>query len=159
EALTALADTLNSGSRVAFLGVGSPLRGDDAVGLYLLEGLKARLSSLPGERFQFYRGESAPENFTGVIREFAPAHLVILDAAELGEAPGSFRRINPEDIAEVSFTTHILPLKILVAYFNKVMNCEILIIGVQPQHLEFATTLSSTVQKAADDFLEELLRI
>lgn len=158
EALTALTGVLNSGIRIAFLGVGSPLRGDDAVGLYLLDRLEEHLLPGSGQEFQFYRGESAPENFTGEIRRFDPTHLVILDAAQLEEPPGSFRRIAPETIAEVGFTTHVLPLKFLVAYLNQVTHCEILIIGIQPQQLEFTLNLTPTVQKAADDFLEALYR-
>ena len=158
EILRALTDVLSYGTRIACLGVGSPLRADDAVGLYLLDRLKERLSPVSGQELRFYRGESAPENFSGEIRQFAPTHLVILDAAQLEELPGSFRRIDPEAIAEVSFTTHMLPLKVLVAYLQQVTSCQTLIVGVQPQLLDFGTELSPVVQKAADEFVEELFR-
>lgn len=158
EVLDALTSFLRSGVRIAFLGVGSPLRGDDAAGLYLLDRLKERLAPVSGQEFRFYRGESAPENFSGEIRRFSPTHLVIFDAAQLDEIPGSIRRIGPEAIAEVSFTTHMLPLKVLVAYLNQVTSCETLIIGIQPQQLDFSTTLSPDVQEAVDDFVEALIR-
>jgi len=152
----ALAAIWQTARRIAFLGVGSPLRADDSVGLYLVAEFEQALPASPHRELRFYLGESAPENFTGVIREFAPTHLIICDAAKMDASPGTFAIIEPEKIGGVSFTTHTLPLKILVDYFIATTGCQVTIIGVQPKSLDFAHPLSPEVKAAADRFVHDL---
>jgi len=157
ELIERLESIFQSGNRIAFLGVGSPLRGDDAVGLMIVNELMQKLKTRPQIEVRFYLGESAPENFTGEIREFAPTQVIIVDAAELGLAPGTFSLIEREAIGGISFSTHVLPLKIIADYLVTTTNCEVLLIGIQPQELEFAMPISSKVTEAAHGFIAELL--
>lgn len=151
-----LANVLNNAARVAFLGVGSPLLSDDTVGLCLTSGLERTLQPNPGQIFQFFLGESAPENFSGAIREFKPDYLVIFDAADLRQPPGAFALIAPEEIGGASFATHMMPLKILVDYLVMATGCQVMVIGVQPETLEFGETLSPVVATAVDEFIEKI---
>ena len=155
--INSLAEFFTDGGRFAFLGVGSPLRADDSVGLYITESLENRLKPGKDKEMRFYLGESAPENFSGELRNFSPSHLVIFDAAEIGETPGYFRPIQPAEIGGVSFSTHMLPLKILVEYLVATIGCKVMVVGVQPKNLEFAEPLSVEVKQAADKFVEEFV--
>jgi hydrogenase 3 maturation protease len=157
QAVAALANVLNNSPRIAFLGVGSPLRSDDTVGLCLTRGLEKGLKPSLSQAFQFFLGESAPENFSGAIREFKPDYLVIFDAADFHQPPGTFALIAPDQIGGVSFTTHMLPLKILVDYLVMASGCQVMVIGVQPENLEFGETLSPTVAAAVEEFIKELI--
>jgi hydrogenase 3 maturation protease len=152
DCLTAIWQT---GRKIAFLGIGSSLRGDDAVGLYLVTALEKHLGISPERELQFYVGETAPENFSGVIRAFTPTNLIIFDAAELETPPGTFAIIDPAQIGGISFTTHTLPLNILIAYLATVTGCATTVIGIQPKSLAFTSPLSPEVKAAADMFVEE----
>jgi hydrogenase 3 maturation protease len=159
EVIHRLVTDIRNGSKIAFLGVGSPLRADDSVGLYVVNELMLRLKADTGKELRFYLGESAPENFTGEIRDFGTTHLVIFDAAELGEEPGAFKIIEREEIGGVSFSTHMLPLKMLTDYMVMTAGCEVLIVGVQPESLEFGRLMSESVKIAADEFVEKMIKV
>jgi hydrogenase 3 maturation protease len=155
EVVDQLIDRLKGGRKIAFLGVGSPLRADDSVGLYIVTELEQRLKSDAETEYLFFLGESAPENFSGAIRSQTPSHVVIFDAAEMGKEPGVLTLIEPEQIGGVSFSTHMLPLKILTDYLVKTIDCKIVVIGMQPKLLEFAYPFTPVIKAAADRFITE----
>ncbi len=97
-----------------------------------------------------FLGEISPENLTGQIKEFKPACLVILDALDMGAKPGHTRLVRPGQIlAEATPSTHNVSLKVLLDYLGNFLACEVLIVGIQPQSLEFGRPLSEPVAKAA----------
>jgi hydrogenase 3 maturation protease len=157
EVIQYLTAGIRSGSKVAFLGVGSPLRADDSVGLYIVKELMSRLMPFAGQEFRFCLGESAPENFSGEIRNFGTTHLVIIDAADIGEAPGTMRLIPQDQIGGTSFSTHMLPLKMLTDYLVLTTGCQVFVIGIQPKTLVFGQLISEPVKAAADEFIEKLI--
>lgn len=157
ELCDVLAAFFSESVRIAFLGVGSPLRSDDSIGLYIVSNLENRLSSGQKRETRFYLGESAPENFSGELRNFNPWHLMIFDAAEIGQKPGTFKPIQLAEIGGVSFSTHMLPLKILVEYLVATIGCKVMVVGVQPKTLDFAQPVSEEVKIAADQFVEGFL--
>jgi hydrogenase 3 maturation protease len=148
---------LSDGKKIAFLGVGSPLRADDSVGLYIVEELEQRMMGDSAKEYLFYLGESAPENFSGMLRNEAPSHVVIIDAAEMGKSPGAFTLIEPDQIDGISFSTHTLPLKILIDYLTKTIACQTVVVGVQPKLLEFGYPMTAEVKKAANQFITDFL--
>jgi hydrogenase 3 maturation protease len=143
--------------RIAVLGVGSDLRGDDAAGLLVARQIeraaaKARAESAKpgrGPAFRVFHGGTTPENLTGEIRRWAPTHLVIVDAADFGGEPGAIRLIDPEDAGGVSFSTHSLPLSVLASYIQSQAPCEIMLLGIQPASVEFGAPVSAKVRSAA----------
>jgi hydrogenase 3 maturation protease len=128
-----LRKSLEGARRVAVLGVGSELRGDDGVGLVAireLERISPRL--VKGCALGVYWGSTAPENLTGAIREFNPSHLVIIDAAMLSLPTGGARIIERGEIGGISFSTHRLPMNILLDYIASSIPCALVVIGIQP---------------------------
>ena len=81
-----------SGKRVAIVGIGSPIRGDDAVGLYVLDLLK---DMKLGDTL-LLRTETVPESYTGKLRDFNPTHVILVDAANFRGEPGEVRVISTE---------------------------------------------------------------
>lgn len=154
-----LAAIIKKSSKVAFLGVGSPLRSDDNVGNRIVAALEEKLKDYAGIEMEFYQGESAPENFTGAIRVFNPEHLIIFDAAELGKRPGTFGIIPPEQIDGFSFASHVLPLKIICNYLSSAVGRQIIMVGIQPRSLEFGESLSPEVKEAVANFATELISL
>ncbi len=93
-------------------------------------------------------GGTAPENLTGEIRRLAPVHLLIVDSADIGEAPGAVRLIHHREIGATCFGTHGLPLGVLAEYLRREVGCGVTVIGIQPRSLEFGTGLSAEVEQA-----------
>lgn len=146
---TALKDRLRNAKKIALLGVGSELRGDDAAGILVAAHLrKTCQKNIKQQRFKVFLGATAPENLTGQIKSFKPSCLIIVDSADLGKKAGAVKLINPAEVEGFSFCTHRLPLKIMADYLIKSLACEILIIGIQPGRLDFASRPSKAVEKS-----------
>lgn len=149
--LTALKKKLEGARKVLVLGVGSELRGDDAAGLLVAE----RLQGKPG--INVILGGTAPENFTGEIKRIKPSHLIIVDSAEFGEKPGSVRLIEPSEVGGYSFSTHSLPMKVMVDYLTNDFPCEVMIIGIQPGSLAFGSPMAEAVRAAVEEVASTIL--
>jgi hydrogenase 3 maturation protease len=106
-----------------------------------------------------FLGATAPENFTGEIKRFKPSHLLILDAADTSAKPGTIDLISPEVVGGVSFSTHMMPLKIMVDYMNQSIKCKTMIIGIQPKVLKFGSTPSKVVITSAKEVAQAILSI
>lgn len=142
-----LQEKINRNQKTAILGVGSVLRSDDGVGMYIIEQLEQRLKN---DQMILLAGSTAPENFTGVIKEFAPDLLLVIDAAQLGLPVGQIRIIDSDEIEGMTFSTHMLPLSIMFKYLQMEIDCEILCIGIQPQNTDQGFGFCKEVQRAAD---------
>ena len=141
---TILKQKLKDAKRIAVLGIGSELRADDAAGLIVAEELK-KIKNL---KLKVFLGSTAPENFTGEIIKFKPTHILIVDSVDTDQKPGFILLINPEEVGGVSFSTHMLPVKMMVDYLLASLECEIIIIGIQPKVLLFGETISKEVKKS-----------
>lgn len=142
-----LQEKIKKARKTAILGVGSVLRSDDGVGMYIIEQLEQRLKK---DQLILLAGSTAPENFTGVIKEFAPDMLIVIDAAQLGLPVGEIRIIDSDEIEGMTFSTHMLPLSIMFKYLLMEIDCEILCIGIQPQNTDQGFGLCNGVQQAAE---------
>ena len=109
---------LENAKRVAILGIGSELRGDDAVGLLVLNNLRHKIFAIKKRRIvcKLFNGGTAPENLTGEIRRFKPGHLIMIDAVELGKRPGTIALLDLKRIENTVFLTHKLPIKLMLDY-------------------------------------------
>lgn len=140
---------LRNAGRVLILGVGAELRADDAAGMICAAMIgQAAKGRKKAERLKVLMGSTAPENLTGQIKDFRPTHLVILDAADLAAKPGTVKILSPTAINNASFSTHRMPLKIMIAYLEHFLRCEIIVIGIQPGTMDYAAECSPAVNKS-----------
>jgi hydrogenase 3 maturation protease len=93
-------------------------------------------------------GGLAPENLTGAIRRFAPDLVLLVDAAEMGEPAGAVRWLSWQDTTGVSAATHALPPYMVAQFLASELDCEVALIGIQPQETAFGASLSPPVQRA-----------
>ena len=98
----------------------------------------------------------APENRTAELRRFAPHLVLIVDAAELGEAPGAIAWIPEERIDGMSASTHSLPLSMLARYLTMELSCSVMFLGLQPASNEVSETISQEVLQAVDEIIDGL---
>jgi hydrogenase 3 maturation protease len=137
-------------TRVAVLGVGSDLRGDDGVGPYLSE----KLSLLNNDSFLSINGDLVPENFTQDLRNFQPKNVIIIDAAFMEKIVGEVEIIRINDITGISFSSHSMPLSVLGKYLSKETGANIFILGIQADRIDFGIDISEKVKVAADKIHE-----
>ncbi len=136
--------------KVCVLGIGSDLRGDDAAGLVIADNLSRRCPQKFKERLYVIYASTAPENFTGEIKKVKPTHLLIVDCADMGLEPGGVAVVEEKNIQGVSFSTHTLPISIVVDYLKKDIDFNTLVVGIQPSNTDFGAEISEEVIKACD---------
>ena len=130
--------------------IGNDEGGDDAVGPFIAESLKDKLSS----DFDVLNVGIAPENYTGVIKKKNPEILIIIDAVDMQLKPGETRIIPPENIGIMHVSTHGIPLSVYIKYLQQYIQ-EIILIGIQPEYMK--GKLSENVKKAANQLIKLLL--
>lgn len=144
--------------RVAVLGVGNELNGDDAAGLQALRTLKR--AGLPADRVRLLETGPAPENFTGPVTRFAPDWVIAIDAARMDLPAGRIELIQLAEIGGASAATHGLPLSVVGQYLIAETGCTMSILGIQVEQTEFGQPLTPAVKRAAArlaKFLAEIL--
>ncbi|MFH0839540.1 MAG: hydrogenase maturation peptidase HycI [Candidatus Omnitrophota bacterium] len=155
-----LSNRLSGIKRVAVLGIGSQLKGDDAAGIIAAMRLKELIAKKSLSRdVEIFMGGTAPENITSEIKKFAPSAIIIIDSADIGSSPGDIGLIDAEDIGGISLSTHNLPATMLIEYLKQFLKCEVWIIGIQPKSLKFGAELSPEVKDAAELLADSLLGI
>ena len=146
-------------SRTIVLGIGNRLGADDAAGPCLVDMLNQRQHKAEaphsGEIIAIDAG-TAPESYTSVIRRRRPDLLILVDAAKMGLPPGAVRTIPPERVSVLSFSTHLMPLSMLVSYVQEFCG-KILLVGVQPEGTEMGKHLSKAVRKSVKGLVEVIL--
>ena len=143
--------------RLAVLGIGHELYGDDAVGVYLAGWLRTAAPTNAG--LLAVQGGPAPENFTGTLRRYGPDLVLLVDAALMGMEPGSTAWLSWRDTTGYSASTHTLPLHILANYLTAELNCEVALLGIQPAQDQVGADLSPEVQKAAEEAARHIIKI
>jgi hydrogenase 3 maturation protease len=147
--------------RIAVLGVGNPMRSDDAAGVLLARALSERDCARNIDRTLILEAGQAPENRTGELRRFGPDVVIIIDAADMKEAPGTIRWIPEDSIDGMSASTHSLPLSLLARYLKLELNCVITILGIQLISNELGERVSPEILQAVEEVvavLDELIR-
>ncbi len=149
--------------RLCIFCVGNDLRGDDGLGPVIYNRLRGQL----GNRILLYNVGGSLENFLSVLSRENVTHCLIIDAVKLvnDEIPaGTVGFFKPSDLEnkQVTFSTHVIPMKVFVDYMNNDKSGVIIrILGVQPKMLDFDSEMSLEVLDAIDkiiDFLVPLLR-
>jgi len=141
-------------ARVAVIGVGNEMNGDDGAGVRVVKALASRLAATPG--LLLIDGGTAPENFTGPLRRFRPDLILEIDAAHQDQPPGTLAWIDWRDADGMSASTHTLPPSVLASYLTTDLGCQVALIGVQPAQLEMGQPLSTEVAAAVEQLVNEM---
>ena len=141
--------------RLAVLGIGHELCGDDAVGVRLAGMLRPLVAG--NERLLVIEAGPAPENFTGPLRRFRPDLVLLVDAAQMNAGPGTIGWLDLRSVGGISASSHTLPLHILVSYLVAELGCEVALIGIQPEQTFADLPLTPSVQAAAQTVVQALL--
>jgi hydrogenase 3 maturation protease len=151
-----LSETLRESLRLAFVGVGQELRGDDAAGVLTVRRLRQAVSDRSGTRLYFEAGP-LPEASAGPLRRFRPDWVVFLDAADMGAAPGTIRWIEPDQIESGLTSTHTFPMGGFAEYLSAELGCRVAVLGIQPEQMEFDAPVSAQVRRSIEELATRIL--
>jgi len=141
-------------ARIAIVGVGNELNGDDGAGPRVVRELASRLPATPG--LLLLDAGVAPENFGGPLRRFGPDLVLEIDAADQGQAPGATAWIDWEEADGLSASTHTLPPSVFAKYLVAELGCRVALIGIQPGTLDLNAPLSPAVDRACTSLADLL---
>ena len=144
-------------SRIAVMGIGNILYEDDAAGVALVEILHPLV--VDHNHLLVVNAGIAPENFSGVLRRFDPALVVLADAAQMYEKPGTVRWLGWRETTGYTGSTHTLPPHILATYLTQELSCEVALLGIQPIQNRFDAALSPIVRKVVEATAHALAQI
>jgi hydrogenase 3 maturation protease len=149
-----LSKWLGRAERLVIGGIGNPIRGDDFVGVKIVQNLKERIS----KKVFLVECETIPESYIEQIIDFNPTHILLIDAAVLGLKPGDSELREPEKLtATPAFTTHMLPLRIFCEYLSKATGAKIALLLIEPENTDFGEGLSPEVDAVAKKITKTLL--
>ena len=143
-------------TRVAIVGIGNTLRSDDAAGVLVVRALTEFRLFRDRESVLVVDAGHAPENGTSILRRFEPDIVLLIDAVDTGEAPGSIRWVEMDEIEGMSASTHSMPLSMLASYLNWELKCEVTLLGIQLKSNEVGETLSAEAARAVEEIVEVL---
>ncbi len=144
------------------LGFGNPLWGDDGAGIAAVEMLAEK--DLPAQ----VRVEAAGLPGFGLAawlqdaRLASPQRLILVDAAHMGLAPGSWRRFSPREVKLITrgeiLSLHQADLSsgLALAQALGLLPEEVVLYAVEPENLEGGAGLSAAVQKALPEMIEQI---
>jgi hydrogenase 3 maturation protease len=119
---------LKEAHRIAVIGTGDEFSPIDRLGMVAAEEIEKL--HLPNVRV-FFAG-TVPESMTGPLREYQPDHVLFLDTADMGAPPGTIAVIRPGRIRADLFSTHILPLSVVMGYIEQDLKTSVTLLGIQP---------------------------
>lgn len=152
--------------RVAVLGVGNPVRGDDGAGIYvaiLLRSLFRRRPSSrgtepPGSWFSIPAG-AVPENYLSLVTRFRPTHIIVVDAFHQGSVPGTVSIIPTSSIEGVSLSSHQLPLGLIRDFLSFSGISQQLYIGIEPRCIDLGTLITPPVRTSSRKVAQAIARL
>jgi hydrogenase maturation protease len=143
--------------RVAVLGIGNLIYSDDGAGVAALHRLAQDARLPPGVRLV----DGSLSGLDTAARIGRTSRLLILDAVDVGAAPGTVVRMTAEELAGLpaSPEVHRLGLADLLSVLRLTdrMPAEVVLLGIQPASIAIGTFLSPTAERGVEGLVAESL--
>ena len=139
---------------LAVLGLGNLIRRDDGVGIHAIHILSGG-NRLPCD-VQIIEGGTLGLDLLSGLR--GVSHLLALDAVDAGASPGTLLRFENEELSSlpISKSVHLLGFADLLGAMRLLEDapCEVVLLGIQPESIDWGVTLSPAVYAALNDLLD-----
>lgn len=136
---------------VVLVGVGNRMRGDDGIGPVLIDMLKGNVPHA-------IDADGAPENVTAAVRRLKPSVIIFLDAASLGEAPGSARVVEAGEVEKLEASAHNFSLDVVMEYLKASTGADVFLVGIQPERVGEGEGISSSLLEPLKE-IADILKI
>ncbi len=141
--------------KITIIGIGHPLKSDDYVGSLIARDLEKKIHH---SRVVVVDAEQSLENILGKMQEEEPGLLIIVDALDMRQPPGTIQLFDLDQVTDAFFTTHNIPLRLILQSLQN--HPTTVLLGIQPGTVEVGGTLSRSVRSARKgivDAIEEML--
>ncbi len=138
------------------IGVGSILRGDDGIGIRVIEELqKEHFSS----EIKLLSGDISGLDLIKYFSDFEK--VVIIDAVDIRDKPGTIKSFNSSNIKKSDFcevvSTHGMKLLETLTLAEKLdISPEIIIVGIQPKDISFGLDMTIEIEEKIPDMVNEV---
>lgn len=141
--------------RKIVLGLGNTLQTDEGLGVYALEALAAQLGEVDG--VEFVDGGVLGLNLLPLVE--SASHLLILDAANAGQAPGTVIELAREEIplyTGIKLSQHQLTFQevLALASIRGLLPPNLYLVGAQPADLTVGLGMSATIEAVLPEIVE-----
>lgn len=146
--------------RIAILGIGNELRGDDGLGPFFIKRLKTQFKKNAFESFPFLLLDvgNIVENYLESVISFCPNVIIFVDAIDFndGSPPGTAKLISADrlNIENRTLSTHTLSLGLVAEYLKNETQADIFLLGIQPKNIKLGSCLSKEVSKSIEKLVE-----
>ncbi len=140
-------------SRTLILTIGNILKGDDAIGPFLYQQLNDKLC------IEMIDAGTVPENYIQPIIKKAPENLLIIDAVDFAVPAGTIRIFESNQLSSLIISTHTLSPRIFIDMIKQEIDVQVYFLGIQPLEIQIGRSLSTEVDKAAQQLISILTEI
>ena len=142
--------------KIAIIGIGNTLRGDDGFGPEVIIRLKRDIVSMgkQAERFLLLDVGEVPENFFKPISDFKPERILTIDAVYMNKKPGEISIVSINDLAEQGISTHGISLKLSLSHLADRLGINVYLLAVQPENMGIGQPISHPVMNAIGKIVE-----
>lgn len=153
--------TMDSKQAIVIIGVGNILQQDDGVGVHAIRALRSYVSQ-PEQISIIDAGTLSYELLEWVSQS---DHAIIIDAARMKCTPGTIKVFNDEEIQQQfeitkAHSVHQISLQDTLltsqALYSKPFR--VTLIGVEPENIQWGTTLSTSVQAALPAIIKTIVK-
>jgi hydrogenase maturation protease len=146
------------GQATLVVGLGNPLRGDDGVGIRVVQALAEY--DLP-HNVEVLDGGTQGLGLVNLLE--GQQRVIFVDAADVGQTPGNFVRFTLSEARllgnETQLSVHTAGLReaLLLAQALKMLPPEVIIFGMQPESLAWESGLSPPVEAGLANLISAIM--
>jgi hydrogenase maturation protease len=135
-------------NKTVIMGIGSKLKTDDSVGVFIAE----RLKDLGVENVIV--AETTPEHWLGFLTKKKFEKLLIVDSVLFGGKKGEIKLFDLQEISERFGLTHSSSLHLFYDFVSKEGSIkELKVLAIMPVSLEVGESLSAIVERSANEII------
>lgn len=153
---------LLANKKVAIVGVGNRLRGDDGVGSVIAEQLQLlgvrdeeRGTENVAPNATVIDAETVPENYLGLLLDLKPDVVLFVDAVDFGGRAGEWVLLPLSVLGDKVPSTHTVSLKLL-GQILETNGVESWLLAIQPGQIGFGAPMSEAVISTARQIVQVL---
>ncbi len=136
--------------KTLFVGLGNYQRGDDAVGLYVIERLKSKCKK---KNFTFLIAETTPENYFNTLTSKELDLIIFFDACRFSNNAGEIKILRPEEISTFATSTHTSSISVIISYIRKFSKVKVEVIGINILSADLIPEISPELKESADSLI------
>jgi len=135
-------------NKTAIMGIGSTLKSDDGVGVFIA----GRLKDMGIKNVIV--AEATPEHWLGFLTKSKFEKLLIIDSVLFDGEVGEIKLLDLEEISRRFGLTHSSSLHLFYDFISKEGNIKALeVLAIMPESLEVGESLSPVVKRSADEII------